>query len=208
MTPAASRKPLQRDAPQRFDRAYYQKFYGPHSQSVASKAEMSARAELIAAYTRHVGCRVDTLLDAGCGLGLMRDPLLRALPGATYVGLEYSEYLCNRFGWAHGSIADYRPREPFDLVVSYDVMQYLDDHNASRALANFAKLCRGVLFFGALTLRDWRITADRARTDPDVWMRTADWYRRRLRRHFIEIGAGFWVRRHSGLVIWELETAR
>ena len=196
-----------RDAPERFDRAYYQRFYGRHAKSVTSKAEMAARAELIAAYTRHVGCRVDTLLDAGCGLGLMRESLLRALPGATYVGLEYSEYLCQRHGWVQGSIADYRPREPFDLVLCYDVMQYLNDKDASLALANFGRLSQGVLFFGALTLRDWRETADRDRTDPEVWMRSADWYRRRLRRHFIEIGAGFWVRRHSGLVIWELETA-
>jgi SAM-dependent methyltransferase len=200
-------KSLRRDSPQRFDRAYYQKFYGPHARSVSSKSEIAARAELIAAYTRHVGCRVETVLDAGCGLGLMREPLLRALPEATYVGLEYSEYLCDRFGWVHGSIADFKPRKPFDLVVSYDVMQYLDDRNASRALTNFAQLCRGILFFGALTLLDWRVTADRTRTDPYVWMRSADWYRRRLRRHFVEIGAGFWVRRHSGLVIWELETA-
>lgn len=198
---------MRRDAPQRFDQAYYQRFYGRHAKSVTSNAEMSARAELIAAYSRHVSCRVDTLLDAGCGLGLMRESLLRAMPDATYVGLEYSEYLCNRYGWVHGSIADYRPREPFDLVLCYDVMQYLDDQNAAQALANFGRLCRGILFFGALTLRDWRETADRSRTDPDVWMRSADWYRRRLCRHFTEIGAGFWVRRHSGLVIWELETA-
>ena len=44
---------------------------------------MSARANLIAAYTKHIGCPVGSILDAGCGLGLMREPLLRALPGAT-----------------------------------------------------------------------------------------------------------------------------
>lgn len=193
--------------PQYFDRSYYQRFYGRHAKSVTSQTEMQARAQLIAAYTRHVGCRIDSILDAGCGLGLMRVPLLQALQGATYVGLEYSEYLCRRYGWVQGSIADYSPREPFDLVVSYDVLQYLDNPTASKAMANFGRLCRGVLFFGALTLRDWRETADRTRTDPDVHMRSADWYRRRLCRNFIEIGAGFWVRRHSGLVIWELETA-
>lgn len=207
MTDADPDQTLRGKTAQRFDRAYYQRFYGRHAKSVATKAEMQARAQLIAAYTRHVGCRVDSLLDAGCGLGLMREPLLRALPGATYVGLEYSDYLCRRHGWVQGSIADYRPRQPFDLVVCYDVLQYLEDKPAAQALGNFARLCAGVLFFGALTRRDWRVTADRSRTDPDVRMRSGEWYRRRLGRHFIEIGAGFWVRRHSGLVLWELETA-
>jgi SAM-dependent methyltransferase len=145
------------------------------------------------------------VLDAGCGLGLMRTALLRALPGATYVGLEYSEYLCQKYGWLNGSIADYRPRQPFDLVVCYDVLQYLDDASAAKAMRNFANLCRGVLFFSALTRRDWRENADQRRTDPAVTMRTAEWYRTRLRRHFRQIGAGFWIRRGAPLVTWELE---
>lgn len=191
----------------RFDREYYRRFYRDGRTSVASRAEMDARANLIAAYVRHVDCPVGSILDAGCGLGLMRTPLLRALPGATYVGLEYSEYLCRRYGWLQGNLADYRPREPFDLVVCYDVMQYLGDTDAERALRNFSRLCRGVLFFGALTRRDWRDNADRKRTDHRVVMRTGEWYRSRLSRHFRPIGAGLWIRRGAPLVTWELETA-
>lgn len=168
---------------------------------------MTARANLIAAYTKHIGCPVDSILDAGCGLGIMRTPLLRALPGATYVGLEYSEYLCNRYGWIQGSLADFRSRQPFDLVVCFDVLQYLDDQSAERALRNLAKLCRGVLFFSALTSRDWRENADQSRTDRNVKMRTGTWYRTRLRRNFRQIGAGLWIRRGAPLVSWELESA-
>ena len=43
------------------------------------------------------------------------------------------EYLCQKYGWLNGSIADYRPRQPFDLVVCYDVLQYLDDESAAKA---------------------------------------------------------------------------
>ena len=32
-------------------------------------------------------------------------------------------------------------------------------------------------------------------------------FARRLRRHFHEIGAGFWLRRGAPLTVWELETA-
>jgi 2-polyprenyl-3-methyl-5-hydroxy-6-metoxy-1,4-benzoquinol methylase len=168
---------------------------------------MTARANLIAAYTRHIGCPVSSILDAGCGLGLMREPLLRALPGATYVGLEYSEYLCDRYGWVQGSLDSYRPRKPFDLVVCFDVLQYLDDKSAEKAMRNFARLCRGVLFFSALTRRDWRENADQSRTDSDVTMRTGAWYRKRLAQNFRPIGAGFWIRRDAPLVTWELESA-
>ncbi len=191
---------------ERFGRAYYQRFYRNAHSSVTSQAEMTARANLIAAYVKHIDCPVGSILDAGCGLGLMRTALLRALPGATYVGLEYSEYLCEKYGWLNGSIADYRPRQPFDLVVCYDVLQYLDDASATKAMRNFANLCRGVLFFSALTRRDWRENADQRRTDPAVTMRTAEWYRSRLRRHFRQIGAGFWIRRGAPLVTWELES--
>lgn len=190
-----------------FDREYYRRFYHDGRTSVTSRAEMAARAQLIAAYTKHIGCPVSSILDAGCGLGLMREPLLRALPGATYAGLEYSEYLCQRYGWMQGSVADYRARQPFDLVVCFDVLQYLDDDSAERALRNLSRLCRGVLFFSALTRRDWRENADQSRTDPQVKMRTARWYRDRLRRQFRHIGAGFWIRRSAPLVTWELEGA-
>ena len=191
----------------RFDREYYRRFYRDGRTSVISRAEMSARAGLIAAYTKHVGCPVSSILDAGCGIGLLRTPLLRALPGATYVGLEYSEYLCQRYGWLQGSVADFRSRETFDLVVCYDVMQYLSAAEAERALRNLARLCRGVLFFSALTSRDWRENADRSRTDPKVNMRSGQWYRSRLSRHFRQIGAGLWIRRGAPLVTWELESA-
>ena len=192
---------------ERFGREYYRRFYRDARSSVTSRAEMAARAALIAAYTRHIGCPVASILDAGCGLGLMRTPLLRALPGATYVGLEYSRYLCDRHGWVHGSLSSYRPRQPFDLVVCFDVLQYLEDGEAVRAMTNLGRLCRGVLFFSALTRRDWRENADRRRTDRDVHMRSGEWYRHRLMRRFRPIGAGFWIRRGAPLVSWELESA-
>ena len=191
----------------RFGREYYRRFYGDGRSSVTSRAEMAARARLIAAYVEHVGCPVASVLDAGCGIGLLRDPLMRALPRASYVGLEYSDYLCERYGWTRGSLADFAARQPFDLVVCYDVLQYLEDADAAKALANLARLCRGVLHFSALTKRDWKENADQSRTDPDVTMRSADWYRRRLRRNFREAGAGFWIRRGAPIVVWELETA-
>jgi 2-polyprenyl-3-methyl-5-hydroxy-6-metoxy-1,4-benzoquinol methylase len=191
----------------RFDRGYYEKYYHDSKTAAISNAEMRARALLIAAYTGHVGLPVRRILDAGCGIGMLRAPLMRALPRAEYTGLEVSEYLCHRYGWVQGTIEGYRPRKSFDLVICYDVMQYLEERAAARAIANLGRLCRGVLYFSALTSLDWKRNCDQARTDRDVHLRSGEWYRARLARHFRRVGAGFWIRRGLPLVTWELESA-
>ena len=190
----------------RFDARYYQRYYFDARTAVTSRAEMKARAQLIGAYANHIGLPVRRLLDAGCGVGLLRTPLMRAFPRAEYTGLEYSEYLCERYGWTHGSLATFRA-DPFELVVCYDVLQYLDDRNAARAIANLGRLTRGVLYLSALTARDWRENCDRTRTDRDVFLRAAEWYGARLRRQFRPAGLGFWIRRGAPLTPWEMETA-
>jgi SAM-dependent methyltransferase len=189
-----------------FEHAYYQRYYfDPHS-AVASRAEMQARARLIAALVEHAGLPVRRILEAGCGTGMLRATLRRLLPKAQYFGLETSEYLCARYGWELGRIEQYRTRSPFDLLICYDVLQYLDDTAAARALANFGRLCRGVLYFSALTRYDLKHNADLKRTDAAVHLRAAHWYRRRLQRSFREAGLGFWLRRGAPLTLWELET--
>jgi SAM-dependent methyltransferase len=190
---------------QRFDRDYYRRFYFDAGTAVTSRAEMNARARMIAAYTELVGFRVRSILDAGCGTGLLRPAFKRALPRASYTGLEVSDYLCERYGWVKGSIASYAPRRTFDLVVCYDVLQYLDTRDAARAIANLGRLCRGVLYCTALTARDWRQNCDQRFTDPNTQLREAEWYRQRLAKKFRPVGAGLWIRRGAPLVSWELE---
>ena len=99
-----------------FDRDYYQRYYFDRETAVTGRKEMGARARLIAAYTAHIGLPVRRILDAGCGTGLLRSPLKRALPGASYTGIEASPYLCRRFGWQQVPIESYKAK-PFDLVI-------------------------------------------------------------------------------------------
>jgi SAM-dependent methyltransferase len=190
-----------------FDRDYYERYYYDQQTAVTSRREMQARARLVAAYTEHVGLPIRRVLDAGCGTGLLRAPLKRYLPRATYTGIETSDYLCKRYGWQQASIESYKPSAPFDLIVCYDVLQYLASPIASRALTNLGRLCRGVLYFTALTRVDWDHNCDQSRTDPDVHLRSAQWYRTRLRPRFREAGAGFWVRRGAPVTIWDLESS-
>ncbi|MGB6605451.1 MAG: class I SAM-dependent methyltransferase [Steroidobacteraceae bacterium] len=189
-----------------FGREYYQRYYYDPRTAVVTRAEMRARARLIAAFVAHAGLPARRILEAGCGTGLLRSALLRLLPRAHYAALEASEYLCARHGWQHGRIEAFRARAPFDLVICYDVLQYLDAARAARALANFGRLCRGVLYFSALTRGDFERNCDRRRTDAAVHLRSARWYRERLGARFREAGLGFWIRRGAPLTLWELES--
>lgn len=189
-----------------FDREYYRRYYYDARTAVATRAEMRARARLIAAFVAHLGLPVRRILEAGCGTGLLRAELKRLLPRAHYTALEASEYLCRRHGWRHGHVEEFRDRAPFDLVICYDVLQYLDGAQAARALRNFARLTRGALYFSALTHADLMRNCDRKRTDAHVHLRSGRWYRTRLGRHFREAGLGFWLRRGAPLTLWELES--
>jgi SAM-dependent methyltransferase len=190
-----------------FDSAYFRKYYFHPATRVTSAAEMRGRAQLIAAVLRHAGVPVRSILDAGCGIGLLRKPFADALPRARYQGLEASAYLCARYKWICGSVTNFAPRRPSDLVVCYDVLQYLDDGDASRAIGNLAKLTGAALYVSALTREDWRDNCDKARTDRSVHLRPGDWYRRRLRRRFNYLGFGVWLRKDVTAILWDMERA-
>lgn len=194
-----------RPSSQAFDASYYHRFYTNPRTRVATPQERARRAALIAAVVRQLELPVSRILDAGCGLGLMRAPLLKAFPGAQYVGLEVSEHLCERLGWIRASIAQFKTRSRFDLVICSDVLQYLADHEAARALANLGRLCRGAMYFHALTTEDWRHNADTRCSDGDVYFRSAQWYRQRLSRNFRFVGFGLHARRGLPIFQWQLE---
>jgi SAM-dependent methyltransferase len=187
-----------------FDAAFYKRFYFDPRTKVTTRAETAARARTVAALVENLELPIRTILDAGCGLGWMRRPLLRAFPHAKYTGIEVSSHICARFGWTQASIASYRTRARFDLVICYDVLQYLTDAEAARAIANLGRLCRGALFLHVPTREDWRRNADQSCSDDDIHLRSTDWYRRRLARRFRHAGFGLYVRRGLRLVQWEL----
>jgi predicted TPR repeat methyltransferase len=198
--------PTSRSAAEKFGRAYFCKFYLSPATRVVSAAEMRTRARLIGAILAQAAIPVRTILDAGCGIGLLRKPFAQVLPRARYTGLDASAYLCERYGWTLGSVVDYAPRAPSDLVVCYDVLQYLDDRAAGRAIANLGRLARSALHFSALTREDWRDNCDRRLTDRAVHLRPGEWYRRRLRRQFIYLGFGMWLRKGERPLLWDLES--
>ena len=190
-----------------FDAAYYQRFYLDPRTRVASPLDIEIQARFLCSYLDFLGIGVRRILDLGCGLGRLREPVLARFPRARYTGVEVSEHLCAELGWTYGSATTFRSRHRFDLVICQDVLQYLEDAEAEQALDNLARHCRGALFFGALTREDWEENCDQARTDGSGYLREGAWYRRRLAPAFVCAGGGVFVARRAGIVMFELDRA-
>lgn len=190
-----------------FGSAYFRKFYLNTATRVVTPAEMKVRVRLIAAVLAQASVPVHSILDAGCGIGLMRQPFAAVLPRARYTGIDVSSYLCERYGWMQASVVDFVPRRPSDLVICYDVLQYLDDRAAARAITNLARLSRAALYVSALTREDWRDNCDRSLTDRAVHLRPGEWYRKRLKRWFRYVGMGVWLKKDVTALLWDMERA-
>ena len=195
------------DANERFDAEYYNRFYRNPETRVIEPEQTQRQAVFIASYIKHLNIPVRTIVDLGCGLAPMRETLLKQFPQAGYTGVETSQHLCETHGWKHGSVETYRSTERADLLICHDVMQYLDDDNAGRALHNLGELTRGGLFFGVLTREDWELHCDRSRTDEQCHIREGTWYRERLRKRFVNAGGGLFVSTLARTTMWELERA-
>lgn len=192
---------------QRFDAAYYRRFYEDPQTRAGTVASARRQAAFIAAYLKYMELPVRSIVDLGCGMGRLLRALGRAFPRARCVGVEYSEYLCQKYGWEHSSVQDYQAAEPFDLVVCDDVLSYLDEDQCSAALTNIAQLCQGAAFLGLITAED-REVADFDRTDPDQHLRPASWYRRRAGRWFQSAGGGLYLRKPLVVPMWTMDLGR
>ena len=100
---------------------------------------MRRRAEFVAAFVRHSEWPVRSILDVGCGLGLMKRALAEQFSARDTPGSRSAATSAIATGWVHGSADTYAPDRPFDLVICYDVLQYLDDLLPSAPCAT----CRG-----------------------------------------------------------------
>lgn len=193
-------------APERFDAAYYRRFYGRHGVHDAARiAQLARGVTSMAAWWR---IPVRSVLDVGAGKGFWRDWLAAEMPKVRYHGLDVSEHACRTYGHELADLATWRPSKQYDLVVCQSVLQYLDDRSCARAIEALADACRGLLVLEVPTTADRDGTIDPDGTDLDVHWRTGAWYRKQLNRGFTEIGAGLWQSHRSDAVFFELERSR
>ncbi len=190
----------------RFDESYYERHYLKEETRVSSPVEIEKLGAFVCAYVDFLDVQIERVLDLGCGLGWWQDVIKRNFPEAEYVGVEISEYVCKERGFELGSVVDY-DGEPADLVICQGVLQYLDDDDADRAIANLSTLATSALYLEALTQRDWDEACSQDVTDGEVFLRDAVFYERRLAREFIKCGGGLFVKRDAGIVLYDLERA-
>jgi len=191
-----------------FGEAYYTRFYRDPATRVRGSGLQARLAGFVFGYMAHLGLPVRRVLDLGCGLGHWRASLAQRHPRATYTGVEFSAYLCARFGWDEGSAADYAGRGRYDLILCQSVLQYLPDAGVRAAAANMARLCRGAVYLEIITAEDWRENVDQRVTDGKVHLRPAQWYHKVLGKHFRSAGGGLFLPKDTPAVLYELEKGR
>ncbi|MPM34414.1 hypothetical protein SDC9_80997 [bioreactor metagenome] len=197
---------MQSASEQWFDEAYYQRFYFDKKTSVIDVEHARRLGSFVCSYLAYLRVPVQRVLDVGCGVGLWREAVGQHFPGASYHGVEFSSYLCERFGWEQGSVIDYRSDEPFDLVICQGVLPYLSTADLKRALDNLGRLSRGGLYVEAVSREDYeRGVIDEDLTDARLFRHRASLYRQGLQTHFRELGGGVWLSDRCDVPLFELE---
>ena len=188
----------------KFDKAYYDRFYRDPATRAVSPTTAQRQSEFIAAYLRYLDVPIKRFVDIGCGVGNVLRALQKAFPRARGYGVEYSDYLCEHYGWEKGSVSNYQPPHPTDLVLCNDVLGYLDDAACEQALRHLAEITTSALFLGVLTRQDLAL-CDERRTDSQQIARSLFWYQRRLRRNFVNVGGGLFLRKPLNVTVWNLD---
>jgi hypothetical protein len=188
-----------------FDADYYRRFY--RHRPVHDRRRIGRLAEGVTGFMGWWGLPVRTVLDVGAGTGLWGAWFRRNRASVRYHSIDVSEYACRRYGHEQRDIATWRPERPSDLVVCHGVLQYLDGASCATAIGNLAAATRGALFLEVPTTSDRDDVIDPAFTDLDVYWRSGEWYRRRLRPYFVTVGCGMFVARSERSRFYELERA-
>lgn len=192
---------------ERFDPAYYARFYEDPKTRVHDAGQIDKLGRAISGFAEWFGLPMQSALEVGAGTGLLRDWFRARYPGMRYLSTEVSRYAASTFGHELLDIAQTAPKQRFDLVICQGVLPYLDDAAAEAAIANLAQATRGMLYLEAITRLDLSTVCDRSLTDVDVHARKGAWYRDRLGEHFEQIGAGLWHKKDGPLLFYELERA-
>jgi SAM-dependent methyltransferase len=191
---------------QRFDAAYYERFYVDARTRAHSGPEVARLAQGLDGMASWLLQRpLASALEIGAGPGFLRDWFAKERPKVRYVSTDFSAHACEQFGHQRLDVARKKLRGTFDLVICQGVLQYLDDDACARALANLTAMTRALLYLEALTERDVREVCDPDGTDVDVHLRRGRFYREHLKPGFRQVGAGFWARLGGPVSLYELE---
>ena len=149
-------------APKRYDRAYFERWYGDRRHSIGSGGELRRQVAFAVAVTERLLARpLRSVLDAGAGEGRWYPLLRRLRPRARYLGFDSSEWAVERWGRRRnlhlGSLETLDQLDlegPFDLVIAADVFHYLKPAALRASLAALVPLVGGVAFLPTFATED------------------------------------------------------
>ena len=179
-----------------YDRAYFDKWYRGRSR-VNSASEVRRKVTMALAIAEYFLRRpVRSVLDVGCGEGAWFTHLRQLRPRATYLGIDPSDYVVERFGESRnirqasfGELASLGIEKTFDLIVCSDVLHYVEEREIVCGIAEIVRLLDGVAFLEVLTKED-DIVGDLDR----LMRRPASWYRRTFSSAgLVSVGPYAWI---------------
>lgn len=151
----------------RYDRDYFDRWY--RHEDFGDPTRLARKAAYAIGAAEYILDRpVRSVLDVGCGEGAWSGAVRRLAPGASYVGIDPSEYAVRRFGRRRnlrlGSITelasldfsdvDLGPTQAFDLVVCSDVIGYVPTRDLRVGLCAISALLGGVALLEVFTSED------------------------------------------------------
>lgn len=194
-----------------YDRQYFEKWYRNPRTRVSTAFEVRRKVALAVSVAEYFLRRtIRTVLDVGCGEAAWREHLRELRPRVSYLGLDPSEYVVERFGRARnirrasfGELPSMRLRG-FDLVVCSDVLHYVDEHEIRPGVAEIARLTEGVAFIEILTRED-EVIGDLE----GMIRRPARWYRNVITNAgLVPVGPYCWLSPELRDIAAELERIR
>lgn len=184
---------MSKNSIERYDRAYFDRWYRDPKTRVKSAASIRRKAALALSVAEYYLERsVRTVLDAGCGEGNWF-PALRSLrPGIRYTGVDASSYAVGRYGKSRNirlgtfaTLEEIGLTDRYDLIVCSDTLFYLPLEEFRRGIASLARRAAGVAFLELYTGED-SLTGD----FPTEGLRSADYYRKLLgKQGFLPVGS-------------------
>jgi len=177
----------------RYDRAYFDRWYRDPKTRVKSTAAIRRKAALALSVAEYYLERpVRSILDVGCGEGNWF-PALRSLRrGIRYTGVDASLYAVERYGKSRNirfgtfdTLEEIGLADEYDLIVCSDTLFYLPLEELKAGIASLAVRAAGVTFLELYTGEDSLIG-----DFPTEGLQSADYYRRLLKKHgFLPVGS-------------------
>lgn len=167
--------------PDRYDQAYFDKWYRHPQHRVKSPAELARQVAFVLGSAEFVlGRPVKSVLDVGCGEGQWRAALRRHRPRVHYTGVDPSMYAVEKYGASRNlllgridTLDSLALRDRFDLVVCCGMLNYLTPRALELGVQQVAARVGGMAYLELFTSED-AIEGDTDWPAP----RPAAWYRR------------------------------